>query len=80
MVLFVFNYIENKIIIILKKKLNKDTNYNETMPVVSLKVNDNDIDLNEFMEKMLTNILLGYLESVKRVPDDIKTINIEIIV
>ena len=48
------------------------------MTEVSTKVNDKEIPLNDFMQKMLTNLLLGYLKSAKEVPDYIKSIKIEI--
>ncbi|MHA2283172.1 MAG: hypothetical protein ACXAC5_20210 [Promethearchaeota archaeon] len=48
------------------------------MPVVKLKVNDKEIPLKDFMEGMLTNIVLGYLKSTKGVPDNVEKINIDI--
>jgi len=48
------------------------------MPVVKLVVNEKEIPLKDFMEGMLTNIVLGFLKSTKGVPDSIKDINIEI--
>lgn len=48
------------------------------MPVVKLIVNDKEIPLKDFMEGMLTNVILGYLKSTKGVPDSIEKINIEI--
>ena len=48
------------------------------MTEVKLLVNDKDIPLNELMRDMLSNIILGYLISVKNVPEDKKTIKIEI--
>ena len=46
--------------------------------LTSLKINDKEIPLNNFMKEMLVNILLGYIKTAKKVPEDIKTINIEI--
>ena len=45
---------------------------------IILKVNDQDVPLNDMMETMLKNLLLGYLNSAKGLPDDIKKINVEI--
>lgn len=48
------------------------------MSEITLKVNEAEIPLNEIMESMLVNIIRGYLKAIKGVPDDIKTININI--
>jgi len=49
------------------------------MTEVILKVNrDKEIPLNDFMQEMLANIILGYLKTAKEMPDEIKTISIEI--
>jgi hypothetical protein len=48
------------------------------MTEVSLKINDTKIPLNELMDTMLTNLILGYLKSAKKVPDKINKIEIEI--
>ena len=48
------------------------------MTEVNLKINDKEIPLNELMDNMLTNIILGYLKSAKKVPEEIKKISIEI--
>jgi len=48
------------------------------MAEINLNVNENEIPLNEIMESMLKNIILGYLKSMKGIPEDIKTINITI--
>jgi hypothetical protein len=48
------------------------------MPEVKLVVNEKEIPLKDFMEGMLTNIILGFLKSTKGVPDSIEDINIEI--
>ncbi|MFW9950275.1 MAG: hypothetical protein ACFFKA_09155 [Candidatus Thorarchaeota archaeon] len=48
------------------------------MASVSLKINDTKIPLNELMDSMLTNIILGYLKSAKKVPEDIHKIEIQI--
>ncbi|HEY0087354.1 MAG TPA: hypothetical protein VGB37_00845 [Candidatus Lokiarchaeia archaeon] len=45
---------------------------------INLKINGKKISLNDLMESMLNNLILGYLKSVKGVPEDIKQINIEI--
>ena len=48
------------------------------MTEVVLKVNEKDVPLNDFMEQMLTNLLLGYLKTAKEIPEDINSIRIEI--
>jgi len=48
------------------------------MPVVKLIVNEKEIPLKDFMEGMLTNIILGYLKSTKAVPENIENISIDI--
>ncbi|MFX1499176.1 MAG: hypothetical protein ACFFBH_16790 [Promethearchaeota archaeon] len=48
------------------------------MTNVNLMVNEKEIPLNEQMELMLENIILGYLKSAKKVPEEIKHIKIEI--
>ncbi len=48
------------------------------MSDVNLKVNDEKVPLNDFMEEMLKNLMLGYLKSAKGIPEDIKSINVEI--
>ncbi len=48
------------------------------MTEVVLKVNEKDVPLNDFMEEMLTNLLLGYLKTAKEIPEDINSIKIEI--
>ena len=48
------------------------------MSEIKLKVNDEDIPLNDMMEDMLKNLLLGYLKSAKGIPKEIKAIDISI--
>ena len=48
------------------------------MTEVKLIINDKEIPLNDLMREMLTNLILGYLKSAKKVPEDKKTIKIEI--
>jgi len=48
------------------------------MSDVKLEVNDKDIPLNELMKDMLSNIIQGYLKSSKKMPDEIKSIKVEI--
>ena len=43
-----------------------------------LKVNDAEVPLNDLMESMLENIILGYLKSTKGLPESIKKIEIKI--
>jgi len=44
----------------------------------TLIVNDKKIPLKDFMQEMLSNIILGYINSTKGIPENIKTIKIEI--
>jgi hypothetical protein len=48
------------------------------MSEVNLEVNDDKVPLNDFMEDMLKNLLLGYLNSAKGIPEEIKSINVQI--
>ena len=48
------------------------------MSEVNLKVNDEKVPLNDFMEDMLKNLLLGYLKAAKGIPEEKKTISVEI--
>lgn len=48
------------------------------MTEVKLIVNDKEIPLNDLMREMLVNLLLGYLKSAKKIPEDKQTIRIEI--
>ena len=48
------------------------------MSEVNLEVNDEKVPLNDFMEEMLKNLMLGYLKAAKGIPEDIKSINVEI--
>jgi len=48
------------------------------MPDAILEVNKKQVPLKDFMQEMLTNIILGYLKSAKAVPENIETIKIEI--
>ena len=48
------------------------------MTDVNLQVNDKEIPLNQMMKDMLINLILGYLKSAKKIPDEIKSINMEI--
>lgn len=38
---------------------------------INLKINNKKISLNDLMESMLKNLILGYLKSVKGVPEDL---------
>jgi len=46
---------------------------------VLLSVNEKKIPLKDFMQEMLSNIILGYLKSTKGTPENIENIKIEII-
>ena len=48
------------------------------MSDVILKVNDEKVPLNDFMEEMLKNLLLAYLKAAKGIPDQIKSIDVQI--
>ena len=48
------------------------------MSSINLKVNEKEIPLNEVMKNMLVNIILGYLKTAKKIPEEIKSIKIEI--
>jgi hypothetical protein len=48
------------------------------MENISLKVNEKEVPLNELMQDMLKNLVLGYLKSAKKIPEEIKAIKIEI--
>ncbi|MBY8987529.1 MAG: hypothetical protein KGD61_03665 [Candidatus Lokiarchaeota archaeon] len=48
------------------------------MADINLKVNDKKVPLNDFMEDMLKNLMLGYLKAAKGIPEEIKSINVEI--
>lgn len=48
------------------------------MATAEMKVDGKDIPLNELMETMLINILLGYVKSAKEIPKDKKIIEIKI--
>ena len=48
------------------------------MTDVKLEVNEEGIPLNDLMEDMLKNLLLGYLKSAKNIPEDKKSIKVEI--
>ena len=48
------------------------------MSDVNLQVNEKEIPLNDFMQEMLKNLILGYLKSAKEIPENIKNIKIEI--
>lgn len=50
----------------------------KNMPKVLLEVNERKIPLKDFMQEMFTNIILGFLQSTKGVPDNIKNIKIDI--
>ena len=48
------------------------------MSDINLKVNDEKIPLNDFMEGMLKHLLLGYLNAAKGIPENVKSIKVEI--
>lgn len=48
------------------------------MTDIKLDVNEKEIPLNDLMKDMLSNIIQGYLKSVKKMPDNIKSIKVNI--
>jgi hypothetical protein len=48
------------------------------MKETNLIINEKEIPLNELMQDMLKNLVLAYLKSAKKIPEEIKTIEIEI--
>jgi len=48
------------------------------MANINIKVNDEKVPLNDFMEDMLKNLLLAYLKAAKGIPEEIKSIDVEI--
>ena len=48
------------------------------MPKVILSVNEKKIPLKDFMQEMLTNLILGYLKTTKGIPENIENIKIEV--
>ncbi len=48
------------------------------MTEVVLDVNQKKIPLNDMMQAMLSNIILGYLKAAKDMPKEIKTIKVDI--
>lgn len=48
------------------------------MSDTKLKINDKEIPLNDLMEDMLHNLILGYLKSAKGIPKEIKKIDLTI--
>ena len=48
------------------------------MAEIVLNVNDKEIPLNDLMQDMLKNLILGYLKSAKEIPDTIKSIIIKV--
>ncbi len=48
------------------------------MSKIILEINEKEIPLNPLMENMLKNLILGYLKSAKKIPEEIKTIKVEI--
>ena len=48
------------------------------MTEIILKVNEKKIRLNDIMKEMLINIIIGYLKTLKEIPDEFNKINIDI--
>jgi len=60
------------------KNFKKLVDLEKNMVDATLIVNDKKIPLKDFMQEMLSNIILGYINSTKGIPENIKTIKIEI--
>ena len=48
------------------------------MKDVKLAIDEKEIPLNEIMKNMLSNIILGFVKTLKKVPEEINGISIEI--
>ena len=48
------------------------------MTEVKLTIDEKEIPLNDMMREMLINLILGYLKSAKGIPEDQKSIKIEL--
>lgn len=49
------------------------------MSEIKLEVNEKEIPLNDLMQEMLENLILGYLKSAKEIPEKVNTIKLEIV-
>lgn len=43
-----------------------------------LKVNDKEIPINHFVQQIFINVINGMVESLDKIPEDIKTIEIKV--
>ncbi len=48
------------------------------MTNANLKVNDIDVPMNDFIETILINLCKAFIDSLKDIPEDLKTIKVEI--
>lgn len=48
------------------------------MKKIFLKVNEKDIPLNEIMSNMLTNILTAFVKTLKKIPEDMNKLQVDI--
>ena len=48
------------------------------MKDIKMHINDEEIPLNPIMSKVLSNMITGFIEALKGVPDEKKKINVEI--
>ena len=48
------------------------------MTEVKLIIDEKEIPLNDLMREMLINLILGYLKSAKNIPEEQKSIKIEV--
>ncbi|MFX0070305.1 MAG: hypothetical protein ACFFAO_04360 [Candidatus Hermodarchaeota archaeon] len=45
---------------------------------IKLRINDEDIPLNPIMSKVLNNIIIGFIDVLKGIPEDKKNIRVDI--
>jgi hypothetical protein len=45
---------------------------------IELKVNEKEIPLNPIMSNVLTNIITGFIDALKKIPEDRRKIQVEI--
>ena len=48
------------------------------MSNAKLEVNDKDVPMNEFIETILINLCKAFIDSLKDIPEDLKSMKVEI--
>jgi len=48
------------------------------MSAIKMKINEEDIPLNPIMSTVLTNMIMGFIDALKGVPEEKKKVQIEI--